>query len=399
VGTPTGRSAAGRKPWPHVLFNPTGFPDPFRAGEELTKSARSPITKYAMYTKLGTVAFVGLVIGAAAIVIGFVSGLPYEQAQRARDRELFPQVGRSVDIGGRALNIYCSGAGQPAVIFESGSPWLLSDPRKAFENGEPRPGYSWVWIQSQLAKTTTACWYDRAGSGWSDLGPYPRDSISQARDLRALLRAAAIPPPYVLVAEVSAALDAHVYAGSWPEDVSGLVLVNGVHPDLLVKTRPGSGRIAFFPAFVGHSEDEMAQLFNQVGLYRLGLPNGPAPAAVPEGMTPSEWNTIWHLTQSSRARSALIQETASWQRSADEAGTAGSLGDRPLIVVSGQNAVASEHQSVWMELQTELARLSTRGKLVTVGEGREDLIYRAPGTVIDATRQVVDDVRQLRRSR
>jgi pimeloyl-ACP methyl ester carboxylesterase len=352
-----------------------------------------------MYTKLGTVAFVGLVIGAAAIMIALVSGLPYEQTQRARDRELFPQVGRSVDIGGRALNIYCSGVGQPAVIFESGSPWPLSDPRKAFENGEPRPGYSWVWIQHKLAETTTACWYDRAGSGWSDLGPYPRDSMSQARDLHALLRAAGVSPPYVLVAEVSAALDAHVYAGAWPEDVAGLVLINGVHPDLLVKTRPGSGRIAFVPAFVGHSEDEMAQLFNQVGFYRLGVPNASAPASVPEGITAAEWNTIWHLTQSSKARSALIQETASWQRSIDEARTAGSLGDRPLMVVSGENAVASEHQSVWMDLQTELVRLSTRGKLVTVDEGREDLIFRMPDAVIDATRQVLDDVRQTRRLR
>jgi hypothetical protein len=53
--------------------------------------------------KPGTVAFAGLIIGAGAIAIALVSGLPYEQAQRARDRELFPQVGRSVDIGGRTL--------------------------------------------------------------------------------------------------------------------------------------------------------------------------------------------------------------------------------------------------------------------------------------------------------
>jgi pimeloyl-ACP methyl ester carboxylesterase len=169
-----------------------------------------------MASKLRTAVVACLIIGVGAIVIAVVSGLLYEQAQRARDRELFPQIGLSTDIGGRMLNIYCSGAGQPAVIFESGAPWpTLSDPRTMWEKGAPRPGYSWIWIQAELAKTTTACWYDRAGSGWSDLGPYPRDSASQARDLHALLRAARVPPPYVLVAESSAALDAHLYAGSW----------------------------------------------------------------------------------------------------------------------------------------------------------------------------------------
>ena len=347
-------------------------------------------------TKLGTVAFTVMIAGAAAIAIAFVAGLPYESAQRARDRELFPQVGRSLDIGGRTLNIYCSGTGQPTVIFASGAPWpLLDDPRRMFEKGEPRPGYSWVSIQRELAKTTTACWYDRAGSGWSDLGPYPRDSASNSRDLHALLRAAGVSPPYVLVAESSAALDAHVYAGLWPEDVAGLVFVNGVHPDLLVRMGAGVRRTARFPAFVGQSQDEMAQVFNQVGLYRLGLPAGPPPAPLPEGMTASEWNTVWHLTQSSLARSALMQEISAWQLSSDEARATGSLGDRPLTVLSGENVfLSSQQHSVWGELQTALAQLSTRGKRVTAAEGRDDLIYRAPRDIIEATRQVLDDVRR-----
>jgi pimeloyl-ACP methyl ester carboxylesterase len=347
-----------------------------------------------MYAKLRTAAVATAIIGAGVLAIALVSGLLYEQAQRARDREHFPQIGRSVDIGGRMLNIYCSGAGQPAVILERGAPWTFYKPKEMFENGAPRPGYGWVWIQRELAKTTTACWYDRAGSGWSDLGPYPRDSASQARDLHALLEGAGVPPPYVLVAESSAALDAHVYAGFYPADVAGLVFVNGVHPDLLINTQPGGGRLARMPRFVGHSQDAMAQVFNQVGLYRSGLQNRPAPAPPPKGITSSEWNTIWHLTQSPKARSALMQDIASWAQSTAEARTAGSFGDRPLIVLSGENtATASEFRGVWMELQTDLARLSARGRHVAINESNDDLIYQAPDAVVEAVRQVIGDVR------
>jgi pimeloyl-ACP methyl ester carboxylesterase len=348
-----------------------------------------------MASKLRTAAVAGLIIGVGAFMIAVVSGLLYEQAQRARDRELFPQIGRSIDIGGRMLNLYCSGSGQPAVIFESGAPWpTLADPRMIWESGTPRPGYSWLRIQAELANITTACWFDRAGSGWSDLGPYPRDSASQARDLHALLRAARVSPPYVLIAESSATLDAHVYAASYPGDVAGLVFVNGVHPDLLLKKRPGGERMSALPEFVFHSQDEMAQLFNQVGFYRLGLSNRPAPAPVPEGIMSSEWNTIWRLTQSAKARSALLQEIAAWERSTAEARTAGSLGDRPLIVLGGENAaVPFKYRDVWMELQTDLARLSARGKLMTLPGSGDDLIYRAQHAITEAARQLVGDIR------
>ncbi len=231
--------------------------------------------------------------------------------------------------------------------------------------------------------------------GWSDLGPYPRDSASQARELHALLQAAGVPPPYVLVAESSAALDARVYANLWPADVAGVVFVNGVHPDLLDRIRPGARRRASIPAFANRSEDAMAQMFNQFGLYQLGLPNQPAPAPIPKGITSSQWNTIWHLTQSAKGRSALIQETAAWQRSASQASAAGSLGNRPLIVLSAENTfVASQFPSVWKELQTDLSRLSTQGKQTAVDLSSGELIYQSPDAIIEATREVVAEVRQ-----
>ena len=297
-----------------------------------------------------------------------------------------------MDIGGRSLNIFCSGEGRPVVIFETGAPWASSNPRDLWEKGMPRPGYSWVAIQREAAKFTSACWYDRAGTGWSELGPYPRTSAAQARDLHALLQAARVPPPYVLVAESSAALDAHVYAGFYPSEVAGLVFADGVHPDFFSRSRPGGGRFERIPRFVGHSQDVSAQLFNLIGLYRF-LSKTPVPPAAPKGITSTEWSAIWHLTEAPKARTALLQEIGSLAQSVSEARAAGTLGNRPLIAISSENtAVSSQSHDVWRELQEELSRLSARGTHIHVKETAGDLIYQAPDAIIAAVRQVISDI-------
>jgi pimeloyl-ACP methyl ester carboxylesterase len=295
-------------------------------------------------------------------------------------------------VRARQVGLDCLGAGQPAVILESGANWPLNlavhGPKTILSNGGPRPGYSWVSIQRALAPVTTVCWYDRAGSGWSDLGPYPRDSASQARDLHALLRAARVPPPYVLVGESLAALDARVYTGFYPSAVAGLVLVNWGDPALFLDGK----RAERIPQLIYHSQDAVAQLFNLVGLYRLG-PVPPAPAP-PKGLTAAEWNTIWFLTHSSKAVGALMQDIASWRLSAAEARAAGSLGGRPLVVLRAENIAAPpEFSEEWTSTQSDLARLSTRGRQIAVGEDASDLLYDAPDAIVDAIRQVVAEVR------
>ena len=342
-----------------------------------------------------TAALSAAIAGAGIVALTVVSGILYEQSQRVRDRERFPQIGRSIDIGGRKLNIDCAGAGQPAVILESGANWAGRDPKTIFANGGPRPGYSWVPIQRALAAVTTVCWYDRAGSGWSDPGPYPRDSASQARDLHALLQAARVPPPYVLVGESSAALDARVYAGFYRSEVAGLVLVNWGDPALFLNRTSGKGnRAARIPQLIYHSQDAMAQLFKFVGLYRLG-PVPPAPSP-PAGLTDAEWKTIWFLTHSPKAMSALMQDIASWRLSSVEAQAAGSLGDRPLLVLSGENLAASpEFLEAWASARSDLARQSTRGRQIEVGKGASDLLYDAPDAIVEAVHQVIAEMREL----
>jgi pimeloyl-ACP methyl ester carboxylesterase len=158
------------------------------------------------------------------------AGRGYEQVERRRDRARFPQVGRPVDIGGRSLNIYCSGEGGPAVVLESDA--LV-------------PGFGWVAVQRELAKFTRACWYDRAGYGWSDPAPSPHPSSASAHDLHVLLKAAGVAPPYVLAGAGFGAFNVRVYCGLYPREVAGVVLVDAVHEDQWNEERGGMSRVPF----------------------------------------------------------------------------------------------------------------------------------------------------------
>ena len=126
----------------------------------------------------------------------------------------------NVDIGGRTLNLECFGAGGPTVVFEAGL-------------GEG----VWVWsrVQPAVAAFARACAYDRANvpSGFSDPAPGgPRTAEDAAADLNALLAAAGVPGPYVLVAHAFGGTVARVYAGRYPGEVAGLVLVDATPPDV-----------------------------------------------------------------------------------------------------------------------------------------------------------------------
>src|SRR5262245_42938993 len=85
--------------------------------------------------------------------------------------ESYAKPAQLVDVGGRKLNLRCSGSGAPAVILESGA---------------SADSLAWYVVQPRIAKTNKVCSYDRAGFGFSDDGPLPRDVDANAADLHAL---------------------------------------------------------------------------------------------------------------------------------------------------------------------------------------------------------------------
>jgi len=86
-------------------------------------------------------------------------------------------------------------------------------------------------VQPDMARSVRVCAYDRAGMGWSDRGPTPRDVNQQVRELHAMLSAARIEGPYLLVGHSYGARIARVYTKEYPGEVVGMVLIDPGTPD------------------------------------------------------------------------------------------------------------------------------------------------------------------------
>lgn len=145
------------------------------------------------------------------LVVLTLVGFVYQDRATAADRARYTPPGERVAVDGRQMHLDCRGDGDVTVILDAGQGGWSSD---------------WVDIVPRLSAATRVCAYDRAGYGWSDPTPGPRDPQSLADDLAALLDAAAVDPPYVVVGFSYSGLSARSYTAGHPDEVAGLVLID-----------------------------------------------------------------------------------------------------------------------------------------------------------------------------
>jgi pimeloyl-ACP methyl ester carboxylesterase len=322
----------------------------------------------------------GLALTVTVMVLG---GIFYEQLGRREDRKRLQQIGKSVDIGGRTLNIFCSGTAGPAVIFDSGG---------------DGPGLEWEPVQTEAAKFTQACWYDRAGIGWSDSGPFPRTGVAIASDLHELLRRAGIPPPYVLVGASFGGMNVRIYNGLYPTEVAGMVLVDSAHEDEPLRApKFYLGRTE--PRFLWRPLELGLWAAGEIGLIRRTQTSG-GPRKDASQMSREE--LIATLRRQPKSVVTNVTTGIWMPESYAEARASGGLGDRPLIVLTAGepfdfrdpelNRQAAAYQQIWIhEMQAGLAQLSTRGRQIVVERSNHGNI--SPNVVTAAIRDVVNQIR------
>ncbi len=131
----------------------------------------------------------------------------------------FPPPGRLIDVGGYRMHYVAAGEGTPTVIWIPGS---------------HSQGLALNHLHKRTAEFTRSLIFDRPSSGWSDIGPFPRTVLSEARELETLLRRAGERPPFVVGAHSFGGALATTFAELFPEQVAGLVLIDITTADATV---------------------------------------------------------------------------------------------------------------------------------------------------------------------
>ena len=253
--------------------------------------------------------------------------------------------GQMVTIGDYTMHLNCTGRGSPTLLLETG---LGND------------SLIWSGIQPELAKSTRVCSYDRAGFGWSDGRPGPRDADHIATELHELLGKAGVGTPVVLMAHSIGGLYLRDYASRYPAEVAGMIFVDSSSP-LQDKN----------PAFAGGGLGPPAWLLRTAmvaGVPRLmGMCSGEARDA---GYALRKLNAeaICRMHYSSMAA-----EASAFDQSGEETVHTGPYGDLPILVISHDPAKALEEQhtakdvarqQAWSEMQESLKHLSKQGRRI-----------------------------------
>lgn len=316
----------------------------------------------------------GVVVVLVVVLVVAVVALAYEAWTERQDRRRFPPPGRLVDVGGRQLHLLVSGDehGSPTVILDGGMVSFSSN---------------WAWVQPELAKVVRVVAYDRAGLGWSDPGPKPRDAGQSAKELHAALERLDIGGPFVLAGHSYGGLVVRAFAAVYPKEVAGIVLVDASHPDQWVRFGVSSRVLGF--------GSKVSSLVARFGVFRVFDKEY---RLLADGLPPRAHAELMAFARTPRALSTVGDTALAWdERTRPMVNDAGNLGDVPLIVLSVTEQPRMADKLTAM--QAELPRLSTQSEHITVeGAYHEGLLSQRDDArlVTESIRRIVEAVRSGR---
>jgi pimeloyl-ACP methyl ester carboxylesterase len=276
-----------------------------------------------------------------------------------------PPPGESYLVDGHKMFMHCMGSGSPTVILEAG---LGND------------NLIWGAVQPELAQTTRVCAYDRAGFGWSDARPGPRDADHIAAELHGLLQQAHFDGPIILMGHSIAGIYLRDYATRYPENLVGMVFLDG--------STPWQDRAPAMKEWMASLPPIWLQVELERALLVAGVPRLMGQCDIPLPHFDPQWARLQDEDICLPGIGASEAEMNAIDDSGTETSKTGPYGALPFLILSQDPAKAPPREPkamviAWQQMQEDLKKLSTRSRrIIAVGSthyiqiDRPDLVNR-----------------------
>lgn len=308
---------------------------------------------------------IALILLGLFILIAICGAIFHSRRTAATNRKYLPP-GQLVKVNGLEVHFLVKGEGSPVVIIEAGG-------------GEA--SYDYLHIMPEVAEFATVFCYDRFGLGWSEPTTDPRDSLHVVEELRLLLKEVNLPPPYILCGHSFGGQTVRLYASLYPEEVSGLVLIDALNTDVLPDDFSREMPLSY----------DLLCLAARCGAAELLLPRGyPRIRGEPklnELRIAMKCRTNWWIT----SRRELFTQS-DWRK---VRASMTHLGKTPVTVVSTPGKDLEDFMGVtwWPEAQEALLSISDDIEQIEVTECGHWIHCGKPDVVVEAIRRVVQRVK------
>jgi pimeloyl-ACP methyl ester carboxylesterase len=328
------------------------------------------------------------------ILCGWVGATCLTQALKAQTEPPVPAPGKMVDIGGWKIHLNCTGEAkpnQPTIILEAGAGDFSVE---------------WSLVQPSIAQFARVCSYDRAGDGWSELGPHPRTMKQLVYELHTLMERAGEKAPFLLIGQSFGGVVVRLYHMTYPNEVAGMMLIDAGRLDpwrfIDGKLQHANEMAKGTPVLAVKTSNPLRESDIPAGAraqMEAGARNLVARANESRDKLPDEakrmrtWalGTVKHVAAYVNPFEA--EELALML--ADSKGTEYPLGDLPLTVISAGRA---QYDEKWLEddhtrSQAAMAKLSRNGKQIVAKESGHHVHIDQPELVTNAIRELLAAVK------
>ncbi len=292
-----------------------------------------------------------------------VSGILYQRISIYLNANRYARVGELIDVGTSTMHVYTGGQGDITFVLSANI-------------GAISPYASLSPLHQELSKMGKVVVYDKPGYGWSDFTKAPRDLDTLTAEIHTALTQSQQTTPYILVAHSLGSLEALRYAQRYPEEVAGILLIDGASPSFC-KTYNN----------IMIAESFLLNLSRQLGLLRLGNKWGyfdyallPNPELDEEALSLSKGlglEKIWNRN--------ILEEQLHVKSNAKLILEAGDLGALPIYFLTSTSNIYGN----WNQTQQEFFSLSSQAKQFPMKGSSEQIEKKDLPDILNACNELL----------